>query len=414
MIPLDPVTLTGNPQDIDLRAKLSTGTDNPIRVANESYFALQVALGGDTHWLDPWTADVFYPPRSITKLSVNPSILLAGIGTGPASSLLITLAEPGEQFAGAYPVALSRQFGGQINIGSGTVTIGSGTVNVGNNVPVLNAAGTQLGVVRTPTQIDSASTTAGGSNVTHNAIAVPSGTHSLMVVGVNPSGGAAFGKVKITGASTGLNYPGSDLAHGIPADLSGGPVLFPAILTDSTVNIVYTADAVLATNFWVIALPDPVGVNLMEQVPAILFGGNPLGVGALYTPGEAPGTKGVLGVTHSGSNPAPWEAPTTDAGILITNGVSPATLVTGIGGQRIRVWSWKFEGGTVAAARFMGLRGSSRTAFDGTFAATWLNSMTAANGNAGGIALPAGDSLVVDLTAANGETVRAAAGYSQA
>lgn len=114
--------------------------------------------------------------------------------------------------------------------------------------------------------------------------------------------------------------------------------------------------------------------------------------------------------------PLPWQAPRTDRGIVDSTGANPATVVAAVAGQRIWVWSWKLEISAQAAVRFAGLRASSRVQFDGCFASFWsaATGQGAANGNAGGLRLPLGDSLLLDTTAANLETVRAAVGYTQA
>jgi hypothetical protein len=129
---------------------------------------------------------------------------------------------------------------------------------------------------------------------------------------------------------------------------------------------------------------------------------------------QAPGS--TISVDARTLVPAPWQAPTTDAGILDATGTNPAILVAGVANQIIRVWSWKLEFGVTGAARFAGLRGSTRVQFDGCFASTWSPAAGSfvENGNAGGIPLASGSSLLLDTTAAAGETVRAAVGYSQA
>jgi hypothetical protein len=110
VLSLAPIALTGSPQLITIPPE--SFYPLTIRIANESYFALQVRIAGDSHWLDPWTADVFVSPQPITSLQVNPSILLSPIPPNLSATVLLTLAERGEQIPGQYPATLPGQSGG--------------------------------------------------------------------------------------------------------------------------------------------------------------------------------------------------------------------------------------------------------------------------------------------------------------
>ncbi|HEX6476681.1 MAG TPA: hypothetical protein VF005_05355 [Acidimicrobiales bacterium] len=111
MITLPVVQLTGAYQVVSFNDHVQ-GQLWPIKVANESAYALQVQIAGNSHWLQPWTVDVFDPVQKVTQLAVTPTILTPPsitAPTPPSAALLITLAEEGERFPGTYPTAVARQ-----------------------------------------------------------------------------------------------------------------------------------------------------------------------------------------------------------------------------------------------------------------------------------------------------------------
>jgi hypothetical protein len=206
------------------------------------------------------------------------------------------------------------------------------------------------------------------------SFSLPTGTESLSVITI-PGGGSGNGSFTLVGATTGFTYFSGVKQIGVsyevvPVDSVSDPIL----------NWSWISNAANGAADWFVS---------------------PL-------PTAAPVDGAILAL--------PWQAPRTDAGIIDSTGATPATLVAGVTGQRIWVWSWKLEIGTTAAARFAGLRASSRPAFDGTFAALWSGptGLNTDNGNAGGLRLPLGDGLLLDTTSAAGETVRAAVGFTQA
>lgn len=110
MLALAPVALTGSPQTVSLIGQAPQDRQTaPIRLANESPYALQVTLGGDVHWLQPWTVDVFTPPQPVNSIGINPTILTSPLPPAPSSTLIVTLADLGETIPGSYPAPLMRQ-----------------------------------------------------------------------------------------------------------------------------------------------------------------------------------------------------------------------------------------------------------------------------------------------------------------
>lgn len=217
-------------------------------------------------------------------------------------------------------------------------------------------------------------TTAPSATATNaGSFTVPVGTESLSVITV-PSGAGGNGSFKLVGASSGFVY--FQGVQQLAASFETVPV---DSATDPSINWSWTSVAGQGADWFVSPLATAAPVD-----------------GAIL--------------------PLPWQAPRTDVGIADSTGASPATVIAGVAGQRIWVWSWKLEVGPAAAARFAGLRASSRVAFDGCFASLWspATGLGTANGNADGLRLPTGDGLVLDTTAINGETVRAAVGYTQA
>lgn len=110
MRPLAPITVTSADFDVFLvpdgiQAAITPGS---VRCANESQFALLCSLGADTHWLDPWSIDVF-PVHSTTLMHVHPVQLVTPQPASPWNTLLVTVAQPYETIPGVYPAPLSRQ-----------------------------------------------------------------------------------------------------------------------------------------------------------------------------------------------------------------------------------------------------------------------------------------------------------------
>lgn len=110
MRPLAPIPVTSADFDVALIPDGIAAAITPawVRAANESGFALQCALGADTHWLQPWSVDV-WPVHAVTTMHVHPVPLVTPIPPSPWSTLLVTVAQPFERIPGTYPAGLDRQ-----------------------------------------------------------------------------------------------------------------------------------------------------------------------------------------------------------------------------------------------------------------------------------------------------------------
>lgn len=149
MITLPPVAITGKPQLVDL-----TVNDGCCALLqNESGYALEVAVGATKRWLGAWEADLFDVPSGVRQVSWVPK-LIGSLFNAPSSTLLVTVAEPGERFHGTYPLALTRQ---------AAISAGVPVTNVNQPTPVSlqNGAGQAMGDV---------SGTGLGADVASNAI----------------------------------------------------------------------------------------------------------------------------------------------------------------------------------------------------------------------------------------------------
>lgn len=109
MQPLAPIAVTGQDLDVPLIPDGIAAAITPgwLRAANESGYALQCSLGADSHWLQPWTVDL-WPLHAVTSLHVHPVPLVNPLPPSTWSSLLLTVAAPYETIPGTYPASLDR------------------------------------------------------------------------------------------------------------------------------------------------------------------------------------------------------------------------------------------------------------------------------------------------------------------
>jgi hypothetical protein len=157
------------------------------------------------------------------------------------------------------------------------------------------------------TLIDTAlGVTPGGGAVTHTGIAIPAGTQTLLVIGTDQTFFAGGGHVDLTGEVTNETYFGSEPFPTSPSTVPvSGILYFPAIPVDTTVKVIYDAVAAVRVNFWMFALPTVPAVSVINEIKTVLM--DSLG-SLLSTPTELAADP-LLGVTLSGANPAPWQAP---------------------------------------------------------------------------------------------------------
>lgn len=109
MQPLAPIPVTSVDFDVALVPDGISAAVTPgwVRAANESNFALQCSLGADTHWLQPWSVDV-WPVHAVTSMHVHPVALVTPLPVATWSTLLVTVAQPYETIPGTYPASLDR------------------------------------------------------------------------------------------------------------------------------------------------------------------------------------------------------------------------------------------------------------------------------------------------------------------
>lgn len=189
-----------------------------------------------------------------------------------------------------------------------------------------------------PQLIDQALNVAPNGTVTHNGIAIPAGTQSLMALSVDPASGNPAGTIGITGVTTAQEYIGTDAGHGFPSSLGNGlgqPIFFPAIPADTAVNVQYAADAA-GESFWLFALAVPMAVAVLNNVAAVITSQNGSPV---FMQSQGPNSREVVAVTLSEANPALWQAPSAFIRFGATiNAGATAALRAGVAGQVIRIF----------------------------------------------------------------------------
>lgn len=307
MIALAPVVLTGNTQVINFSAQANSGQSWAIRVSNESAYALQIQIAGDTHWLDPWTADVWTPAQKVTQITVMPTTLIS-ISGAPAVSLLITLAEEGESFPGVYPMALTREI--------------SGSVQAVDTPEVL------INTVHTP------------RNVTTNlTITVDPAVQGLIIN--TPSANSAFQSLVVNGATTNTLYYS---AFAISPNNFELPVSFginPSVDSSYILTWVYSGGT-SATDTWLVGAATASRWNY-SHILGPAAGGEYSIVGVDRGRGNFPAGQMLVSLTDAQS--APWQAALsfTEFETQVNAGATN-TVIAAPGGAKViylhSIWVW--------------------------------------------------------------------------
>lgn len=346
MIALAPVTLTGAPQTVNFNAGSKTGQTGQVRIANESQYALQVQLSGDIHWLDPGTVDVFTPPEKITWVKIMPTILVGA----PSGSVLITLAEEGEAFAGAYPMSLPAQ----TSITTGTVNVGTitGPVSIGNNVPVFNASGTQMQVFvpqKSLTPPGGTPVVRDGNPHTIGPYTLDPGTRSIALT-LDVFTTAAF---KVVGGSTGVSYADQSVVgvnNGVfyieVLQIQDAQISVTIFTKVGTGSMAVTVSEILDDEVITLNSNQPVSTGIRQ-----LSGGTYQDIGVNDPPGATPRYHdggGALLTSQLRSDPAPWQGA---AQVVEMNFGNPgngltAVIIPGVIGQRITLLDMQWEWGS--------------------------------------------------------------------
>lgn len=274
---LAPITVGTADFDVALVADgtQAAWTPGSIRAANESPVALQCILGADVHWLQPWSVDV-WPVRAVTSMHVHPVPLVSPVPTPQWSTLLVTVAQPFEEFPGSYPATLDRQNSAFYN----RQVLGSVTA------------------------------TAGGTN--HQSFQLPAGTASIGYA-IDFSGGTTPDGVVMQGDQS------TDVYRSDFPPLSE-PVVHPALLPglDTSITLTVTAHPAQNARVFLIAFPTPVTesvqLDLLDVVP-VTFNG-------IFGPARA----------------APWQAATASlplVGGIAAGGNQTAAPAPGVG---LSIW----------------------------------------------------------------------------
>lgn len=320
MITLPPINLTGLPQSANLPGSLPGGTQ--IRFANESAYALQIGLGPETHWLNPWTVDVFQPVGTTTSVSILATVLTSSPLVTPSSVLLITMADPGERIPGHYPVTLDRQsstYSQQVVLGS----TGALAANADRTFQYT----------------------------------LPPGTHAVAITSTFGPGNIA--QIIISGNVSRI------YGNAFPQNPDPWPFYQPVLVVDTAIQfeVIMGAGGGI-TNIWFIALLNP-------QVVTVIPGRVPWGVNLIDASGQVVnidvnGGVESLCVSERNARPAPWQGGMRDfevaasqtTSVLLTATAPAASSIQnfvideldleamGGGGQAAAVSTWKVTDGT--------------------------------------------------------------------
>jgi len=209
-------------------------------------------------------------------------------------------------------------------------------IGITGNVPVINASGTQLSVLRQQQQLAGSPFTAAAGTTTTQNFTVSSGAHAVAVLIGNGSGTS---NVTVTGQTSGIKY-----LDEIP--FSAGPFFFAPIVSaiDSSLTVSVTTLSGQTSQVWVAELDDPeaVMVNTNSGFFTSLLAtatGNLIGVGD-YLGGSGSNS---LATTQQWSNPAPWQAPKHVASTGQVPGGTRATLtIPPVSGQTIWLHHFTF------------------------------------------------------------------------
>lgn len=150
---LPPITIAGAPVGVQLPIVPGTAWRWAL-IANESTYALQVQVGGDTTWLGPATVNLYRLVGNQTQIVLNPTLQA---GPTPTGTVLVTLGEQGDDPpVSTWPTSLPDV---QLLAGAGQQLPGS-PFFVGANAVVTQAialppALTTIAVVlQTPSNVD--------------------------------------------------------------------------------------------------------------------------------------------------------------------------------------------------------------------------------------------------------------------
>lgn len=292
---LPAIALTGTDVDVALVPDGIAAAQPPgwVRVANESPYALQCALGADFHWLQPWTVDV-WPVRGTTLMHVHPIQLTDPLPAAPSATVLVTVAQPYEVIPGTYPATLDRQ----------AATFSPQLV---------------LGTIQTP----------GDGAVHRKTFALPAGT---LAVGfqVQFSGFGNPANISIQGTQTKVRYLGDT-----------GPIFAPpddlqiAMLTegDTSVDCAVTDSG---------AQSDLVFFLAWQQNPVVIPRRGP------------PGASSVIPVTFADPSiaPAPWQAGRLIAPLNLAVAAGATTVIIPASGATVYLHEIAYQLGAPIANSF--------------------------------------------------------------
>lgn len=236
MIVLDPVTLTGAQQIVNL----TIDTACCMKIANESAYGVKVRISGQLErWLEAWTADLFTLPEGTQTVTLT-GVVIGPLTNAPSQVALITLALRGEQFEGTYPVALARQMG------------------ISSPIPVQVANVIQDQVVNTPSVLPVGQSGAPLGDTTVAALVGDSDTESISTTDPSPNSRLAIASYKPSAGNQCLpvGVPGA-IATGTTTKVSpawGQPTTagnMGIAYVSYTSNLTTDADATTAAGGWV-------------------------------------------------------------------------------------------------------------------------------------------------------------------
>jgi hypothetical protein len=313
------------PLELELSGQANAdGNAQLTQVVRAAYWSLvwcTASTQGSANW-------VFGKPASPRCYQQGSDVVLGPLVLAPGEQAVLTVAGAtakasiqatlwGWQGAASDGSDLAAMAGSVQSAGSlvgVTVPIG-----ITGNVPVINATGTQLSVLRQQQQLAGSPFTAASGTTTTQTFSISPSAHAVAVL-IGNSGGCS--NVTVTGQTSGIEYLSE-----VPS--SSGPIFFAPIVSaiDSTLTVSVTTYSGQTSQVWVAELDDPEAVAVVsnsgfyEVVQRDPFG-NLIGVGDfLQQAGYS-----SLATTEQWSVPAPWQAPQNVASTGQVPGGTQATL----------------------------------------------------------------------------------------
>src|SRR5579884_432510 len=339
-----------------------------VTVIPSSTWATLLTVSGQAKGTPFWAV---YRNYGFLLPGAGPMVALGPIYCAPNEQLqiVITGATPGTPVTGTIwglqsttsdgsdlPLTAALSNSTVTEVSGGTIDIAAGTVDIGTvqgNVPVVNAAGTQL-TTQQPTKLLGTVTAPAGTNAVEKTLTLDPGALAIGILASYTGGNGNPTGYRIDGISTGQTYldvntssPGFNDGGGLyvvrvpqAADAQVKVTLSPSPNQQTQILVLEFFDPVLVSVFQ--NPTDPIHVDLSALENEQIGGSNVFGtqlLEAIRSAIQGPfGPTYDLGVSLAHAAPAPWQAPTTSMAVHQAFAANTDyTMIAGVAGKRIYV-----------------------------------------------------------------------------